>query len=1281
MESNNSVSRNSRASRQSLAEVLQAHQEQHEQELKSKLKKAQTLSSKKIRQQQIQTLKEQSLREILGFFTNQIDVKRFLKNKKKLLSSDDTEEAEKYQDEFLNPNEFQEMKHIYGDCNIGDVVIVFPNPDDEEAQVGEVTFMDAEKVFDKFITVITDEVSKSYLKKERDSFLLSYLTLGDYVKPEKKTKKQDEKKQKIENAQNNQNQIPNKDNDKDKDKDKDKEAQQNNNHIEQQQQAQSNINNNKPIDIEEVKLLQNLKDQPSKNNLQQSQQNSENDKIEQETSYQKYLKFMKLYSEQLKFEEEQYQLQRNESMQILGERFSEITFSQQFYRKWQKQKKQEDLIIDPLKELLKIDLNNIKQFKNISKQLSKGGYLVKKMNDEVDYDWICQNTPPKDFLTLVRITAINKLCRNAFVHCRQFVSTTGKHIFVVVKGHQQVITRQAQKMKITKQIEMGFADLFSLEPVDEQFRPLRLKSYVRIIDDDLRNLLAQEEQEQNKEPEFDYLNCQDVENYCLKLYIKVRQWKGKDLKYNVIKKQRDVDKILKEVVTDLNIDQSHEKVELIDDIQITDEEWQVYYLYLESILCFGKKIQWAKEQKMKEVIDNIAFLYKLVFLKALGDANQIWYAENQNFWREFNGDKRIIFNLWGRLNITPVAPYTEYFKSTGSAGSSLWRKYEINENKHRSEFINMEKIKITNSIILKHINILKMLQMQYIFAYFPIHDLHQLKGQGELKKQFFEPLKKNGFIIDKETSEGEKYLRDLFKELADEAESTDFDSESLEKESQFNYRVPWDIPIDSIRDYFGEKIALYFNFLNYYAKQLWYMAIISIVTQGIMSSSSLELRQTAIIGFSIVIIIWSTFFMEFWKREQVYFSVRFGQQNFEADEAERPAFEGDFIRSVLNDDLNEEFYSPFKRKMKQLLALSISAIIIGCVIACVIGINLLKNKMIEEKFDQTLSNTLPSILQAISINVFNVIYNTVGQSFNVLENHKILSTYENSLVAKFTIFRFVNNFIQFFITSFLSNYFVQLKLCQVNLQITNDCFQILSNQMTTIFLTNIISLQIPKLVAPLIKAFILKLITKKDEKLVEHPFNKIDEEIERQLKLEPYQTNEEVDGSVNDYMELVIQFSYLSLFGLAFPACYILAFVQNIVKLQVDKYNFFNYSRRPFPQGAATIGNWLIIFEMISFLAIFTNAGLIVFTSEIIKENQVQVFSTLLIVFLTLKYIIRFLVPDEPAEALLLNKRHEFVVEKAVKGFQTESNARYLMQNVNRRIGGPKQIISSEEED
>lgn len=70
-----------------------------------------------------------------------------------------------------------------------------------------------------------------------------------------------------------------------------------------------------------------------------------------------------------------------------------------------------------------------------------------------------------------------------------------------------------------------------------------------------------------------------------------------------------------------------------------------------------------------------------------------------------------------------------------------------------------------------------------------------------------------------------------------------------------------------------------------------------------------------------------------------------------------------------------------------------------------------------------------------------------------------------------------------------------------------------------------------------------------DETPVLHEFLEIDTFIEDQAILEAYQTNFEVDGTVADYMELVIQYSFLNLFGLAFPASYFLAFLSNVLEI------------------------------------------------------------------------------------------------------------------------------------
>jgi hypothetical protein len=50
--------------------------------------------------------------------------------------------------------------------------------------------------------------------------------------------------------------------------------------------------------------------------------------------------------------------------------------------------------------------------------------------------------------------------------------------------------------------------------------------------------------------------------------------------------------------------------------------------------------------------------------------------------------------------------------------------------------------------------------------------------------------------------------------------------ENLKMLWQINWKKPWYVPVKAIRDYYGEKIALYFMFLGFYTRNLFFMGII-----------------------------------------------------------------------------------------------------------------------------------------------------------------------------------------------------------------------------------------------------------------------------------------------------------------------------------------------------------------------------------------------------------------------------------------------------------------------
>jgi len=57
---------------------------------------------------------------------------------------------------------------------------------------------------------------------------------------------------------------------------------------------------------------------------------------------------------------------------------------------------------------------------------------------------------------------------------------------------------------------------------------------------------------------------------------------------------------------------------------------------------------------------NEGFLYKLIFRKALGDANEEYHK-----WNGWQSDSHLLKTLWDRMGFpNPISPYTDYFQST-----------------------------------------------------------------------------------------------------------------------------------------------------------------------------------------------------------------------------------------------------------------------------------------------------------------------------------------------------------------------------------------------------------------------------------------------------------------------------------------------------------------------------------------------------------------------------------------------------------------------------------------
>ncbi|KAF4727826.1 hypothetical protein FOZ63_009145 [Perkinsus olseni] len=94
----------------------------------------------------------------------------------------------------------------------------------------------------------------------------------------------------------------------------------------------------------------------------------------------------------------------------------------------------------------------------------------------------------------------------------------------------------------------------------------------------------------------------------------------------------------------------------------------------------------------------------------------------------------------------------------------------------------------------------------------------------------------------------------------------------------------------------------------------------------------------------------------------------------------------------------------------------------------------------------------------------------------------------------------------------------------------------------------------------------------------------------------------------------------------------------------------FHLVRRPMPTNAPNIGSWYDILQLMAWIAVFTNAGLLVWTFRVFdtatRYSHLFYFVIISLIMIAFKIVLAMMVPDVPYAVKLADKHNGFIAQR-----------------------------------
>uniref|UniRef100_A0A8C6UPL9 Anoctamin n=1 Tax=Neogobius melanostomus TaxID=47308 RepID=A0A8C6UPL9_9GOBI len=438
-------------------------------------------------------------------------------------------------------------------------------------------------------------------------------------------------------------------------------------------------------------------------------------------------------------------------------------------------------------------------------------------------------------------------------------------------------------------------------------------------------------------------------------------------------------------------------------------------------------------------------------------------------------------------------------------------------------------------------------------------------------------------------------------------------------------------PINLIRKYYGEKIGLYFAWLGFYTEMLLFAAVVGTIcfVYGLLTYEENEWSKEICdkkIGGNIVmcplcdrkcgywqlskicnstwlnyLVLFMTLFLEFWKRRQARLEYEWDLVDFEEEQQKlqlRPEYESKCS----------------KRKLNVITQLTL-------IIACIVGViayrlavyaafaSIMKDSPTSHLHvvgpyitPQLATSVTASCINFIIIMILNFMYERVAIWITDLEVPKTHLEYENKLTMKMFLFQFVNYYSSCFYVAFFKGKFVgypgnyayffgSLSKLRNEECDPGGCLIELTTQLVVVMTGKQVWGNIQEALVPWLMNWW------GSRKARCHP-ESLYSRWEQDHDLQPFGQL----GLFDEYLEMVIQFGFITLFVASFPLAPLLALINNILEVRVDAWKLTTQFRRPVAAKAHCIGAWEEILNAMAALSVVTNAFIVAFTSDMIPR-------------------------------------------------------------------------------